>query len=111
MNRLFYRRKVLIILFFKPKQPPETGLVRARIEIKRSSRQLRKVRAFVISLETGETVFKSTYETSAKTDFFAYEVASDHIKRFIEQENLILHDKIMTNVELPGVVTSSKKMR
>lgn len=90
---------------------PNDGLVRAYIEIKRINRGTRKVIAKLNDCSTGKTIYKATYETSAKTDFFAFEHAKEDLKRHMSREDFVLYGEFGTNVELPGIVTTSKRMR
>ncbi|WP_428909053.1 hypothetical protein [Niallia sp. Krafla_26] len=88
-----------------------TGLVRGRVEIKRLDRNTRSVKAYLVSCDTSKTIYKVEYETKAKTDFFAYNHAYEELKRVIKREDYILFDDVSTNAELPGIVTTSKRMR
>lgn len=99
-------------MFRKAKPTPDdSGQVNAYVEIKRLDRAKRKVKIVVASLDSGKTVFKATYETTAKTDFYCFNVASDFIKSYVDSENYIINDRIATNIELPTVTTAKTRMR
>lgn len=87
------------------------GLVRARVEIKRLDRNTRHVKVVIVDCQSGKTVYKSDYQTKATTDYFAYNHAVDELKQVIKREDYILFDAVSTNIELPSIVTSSKRMR
>lgn len=88
-----------------------TGLVTARVEIKRVDRNVRTVKAILASCSTGKTCYKAEYETKATTDYYAYNHAVEELQRVIKREDYILHGDISTNIQLPGIVTTSKRMR
>ncbi|GGH72714.1 hypothetical protein GCM10010978_09890 [Compostibacillus humi] len=87
------------------------GLVRAFVEIKRVDRTKRKVKMTITDCGTGKTVYKAEYYTAVKTDFAAYNNACDDAKQVIKRENYVLYGEIGTNVELPVIITASRRMR
>lgn len=89
----------------------ESGTVGARIEIKKIDRNTREVKAFIFDCSNGNNVYKATFTTQASTDFYAYNVASEDLKRVIEREGYVLDGGISTNVSLPYVKTSRKRTR
>jgi hypothetical protein len=80
----------------------------ARIEITKKG-TVRKVKALLVRCIDSATIYKSEYETS-KSDPYAYNVAIEALEKYVEYEGLEIISK-STNIDLPYVKTSSKKMR
>ncbi|MEI3596752.1 MULTISPECIES: hypothetical protein [unclassified Oceanobacillus] len=78
------------------------GKVTGRITVEKVSRYEHFVTAYLIDRSTGETVYKVAYKT-IDPELQAYYKASDDMKRYIRNEDLILDGEISSNVSLPFV--------
>lgn len=78
------------------------GKVTGRITVEKVSRYEHSITAYLIERSSGETIYKVTYRT-IDPESQAYYNASDDMKRYIRNEDLILDGEISSNVSLPFV--------
>lgn len=88
------------------------GEIIGRVEIKRIDRSTRDIKAILVDCITSKTLYKATYTTKARTDFYAFEEASEDLKRVIDREDYILRGEITTNsTDIPFIQNVSKGSR
>lgn len=68
----------------------------------------RRVEIILIDCDTGETIFKAAYNTHLKSDFAAFQDAQVRINDYLVGEELVLHDELTTNAQLPTITTHQR---
>jgi len=96
--RLFGNKGVIT-----PDEPNQNEVI-ARVELTGKG-----VKVLLIRCIDSETIYKAAYVTS-KSDVFAFNVAIEALEKYAEYEGLEIISK-STNIDLPYVKKSSKRMR
>ena len=95
---------------FQPSEPEMDGKVLIRINVEKIDRKQRKVSIKINERIDGELVFSATYQTD-KAERPSYYFAEDIVKNYCKENDWIIDGGISTNVSLPYVGMSRKRMR
>lgn len=85
------------------------GKVLVNIRVERINRKEREVRVKVFERGREKNVLDARYLTS-QSELYAYYGAQDIVKKFIRDNDYVI-DTETTNVELPSIKTTTKRMR
>lgn len=88
----------------------EEGYIAANISIAKKPKY-REVTVLIIDCVTGDTVYKSTFRTNARSDYAAHNIAMDLINAYAATEGLVLHDEPTSNAAMPYVRNVQKGSR
>lgn len=83
------------------------GFIAANISVTKKP-QYREVTVLIIDCATGDTLYKTTYRTKARSDYAAYNFAIDLINVYAVTENVVLQDTPTTNAQLPSITVHQK---
>lgn len=86
------------------------GYIAANISIAKKPAH-REVTVLIIDCGTGDTVYRTTFRTNARSDYAAHNYAMDLINAYAATERLSLHDEPSTNADLPSISNVSKGSR
>lgn len=86
------------------------GYIAANISITKKPKH-REVNVLIIDCATGDTVYKSSYRTNARSDFAAHNRAIEEISAYAVTEGVVLHDEPTSNADLPSVTSHLRGSR